>query len=82
MTDGIEDRILTVVQTALDPYIERLAEPEPLAYSVPQAARMLQTSPNTIRRLIDQGRLRRIPHMGQRVLIPRRSLVAFVDGEL
>lgn len=78
---SIEEQITEAVRAALDPYLDRLAQPEPLVYSVPEAAKAMRTSTNTIRRLVDDGHLPVVPHMGSRVLIPRVALRDFVNGK-
>lgn len=77
----IEEQITEAVRAALEPYLARLAEPEPLVYSVPEAAKVMRTSTNTIRRLVGDGHLPIVPHMNGRVLIPRVALRAFVNGD-
>lgn len=78
--ESIDDRIIAAVHEALDPYIKRLAQPEPLVCSVTEAARLLCTSTNTIRRLVNDDVLPIVPHMGGRILIPRRALHHLVDS--
>jgi excisionase family DNA binding protein len=79
---ALETAIKDVVKDALDeflaPYTHRLREVEPLTYSVPDAAKVIGTSPHTVRRLLAEGRLPLIPHMGERKLIPRAAVQAFV----
>lgn len=48
-----------------------------VAYTVAEAAAALGCSPDTIRRLIGQGHLSLVPHMGRRQLIPVAALEAF-----
>jgi excisionase family DNA binding protein len=80
---SLEDLIAKAVekglQEALRPYLRRLADPEALVYTVPQAAVVLSTSTNTIRRMIDAGVLPILPNMGKRVLIPRIAIERLVD---
>jgi excisionase family DNA binding protein len=78
---AIEKVVIAAIDKALAPYLRRLSDPEPLVYSVPEAAKVLSTSPNTIRRLIDQGILPTVPHMGQRVLVPRKAVGGLVNRE-
>ena len=81
----LDDAIKRLVTEALDevlaPIRARLADPEPLAWTVAQTARALSTSEPTIRRLIREGVLPTVPHMGARVLIPRWAVEELVRGE-
>ena len=52
-----------------------------LALSVPEAAAMLGLSEPSVRRLVDAGRLARVPHTGNRVLIARTELERFVNAK-
>jgi excisionase family DNA binding protein len=78
--DVIEKTVVKAVQAALAPYLRRLADPAPLVYSVKDAAHVLGTSPTTIDRLIAQGVLPLVPHMGQRKLIPRSAVARLVES--
>jgi excisionase family DNA binding protein len=80
LDNAIQEAVTAALTDALRPYLKRLADPEPLVYSVPEAAHVLRTSTNTIRRLVDAGVLPIVPHMGQRVLIPRTAVVEFVES--
>lgn len=82
LDETIHSLVSDAVTAALAPYLKRLSDPEPLVYSVPEAAHVLRTSTNTVRRLVDAGVLPTVPHMGQRVLIPRGAVVEFVDSAL
>jgi excisionase family DNA binding protein len=79
LDDAIQTVVAEAVQQSLGPYLRRLADPEPLVYSVREAAHVLRTSTKTVRRLVDEGVLPIVPHMGQRVLIPRTSVVRLVE---
>ena len=59
---------------AFGPYLRRLSDPECLTYSIPQAAKVLGTSPHMVRRAIEAGHLPLVPHMGERRLIPRAAV--------
>ena len=80
LDDAVQRAVVEAVETALAPYIRRLSDPEPLVYSVPEAAHVLRTSTNTVRRLVDDGVLPTVPHMGHRVLVPRRAVERFVES--
>lgn len=77
---AIEQVVTAAVEKALAPYLRRLSDPEPLVYSVKEAAHVLATSTTTIRRLVDEGVLQTVPHMGQRLVIPRRAVARLVDS--
>lgn len=70
--------VITAVNEALAPYTARLVDPEPLTWTIPQAAVVIGTSPTTVRKLVDAGHLPLVPHMGERRLIPRAAVEAFV----
>jgi excisionase family DNA binding protein len=77
---AIQAAVADAVERVLRPYLRRLADPEPLVYSVKQAAHVLNTSTTTVRRLIDEGVLPVVPHMGQRIVIPRGAVVRLVEA--
>jgi excisionase family DNA binding protein len=77
--EAIQAVVVAALHESLAPYLRRLADPEPLVYSVREAAHVLSTSTNTVRRLVDEGVLPIVPHMGQRVLIPRIAVVRLVE---
>ena len=54
-------------------------EPEPLVYTVAQAATVLQVSPDTVTRLVRPGVLDRVPHIDGTQLIPRASIDRLVQ---
>lgn len=60
------------------PSVLRNSDPEPLVYSVREAAHVLRTSTTTVRRLVDEGVLPIVPHLGQRIVIPRAAVAALV----
>jgi hypothetical protein len=77
----IEDAVFSAVARLLEPHLARLVEPEPLVYTVTQAATALQVSPDTVTRLVRRGVLDRVPHIDGKQLIPRASLDRLVDGD-
>jgi excisionase family DNA binding protein len=77
---ALERAVTAAVERALAPVLRCLREPEPLVYSVPEAAKALATSTNTIRRMVDEGVLPTVPHMGNRVVIPRSAVARLVDS--
>jgi excisionase family DNA binding protein len=76
---ALRDAVIAAIEQALAPYLRRLADPEPLVYSVREAAQVLSTSTTTVRRLVDDGVLPIVPHMGQRIVIPRSAVARLVD---
>lgn len=76
----IEDAVFRAVTRLLEPHLARLVEPEPLVYTVAQAATALQVSPDTVTRLVRRGALDRVPHIDGKQLIPRASLERLVGS--
>jgi excisionase family DNA binding protein len=87
--DLIEDRVERAVQRVLTPYIRQLAQttsatvhdgllaPEPLAYTVKQAASMLGVSRGMLYQLIATGELRSV-RLGSRRLVLREAIVSLL----
>lgn len=50
------------------------------AWTVPEVAKSLGTSPDTVRKLIRNGHLATVPHMGNRQLVPVAVLEQFVSA--
>ena len=67
---AVERAVLRVIS----PLLERRNTPAPIVYTVAQAADALQVSQDTISRMVRRGDLPRVPHVGGKVLIPRRAL--------
>lgn len=80
LEDLVEEAAARGVARHLEPYTRRLIDPEPLTYTIPQAALVIGTSPTTVRKLVDGGHLPLVPHMGERRLIPRAAIEAFVHA--
>lgn len=77
--DGaVEKAVASALEKALGPYLHRLSDPEPLVYSVREAAHVLGTSTTTVRRLVEEGVLPTVPHMGQRIVISRVAVANLV----
>jgi hypothetical protein len=76
----VEDAVYRAVARLLEPHLARLSAPEPLVYTVAQAALTLQVSPDTVARLVRRGALDRVPHVDGKLLIPRGSLERLVAG--
>ena len=81
---SIEELIGRVVTRSLEqllkPYLVKLSKPEPLVYTVSQAAEVLQVSTDTIGRLVKRGVLDRVPHLDGKTLIPKVSVEQLVAG--
>lgn len=84
MGAALEDAIKDAVQAGLDEYLQRytrrLVDPECLTYTFPQAGKVIGTSEHTVRRLVNDGHLPIVPHMGDRRLIPRVAVERFVNA--
>ena len=76
----IETAVERAVRRSFGPYLHRLSACEPAVYTVAQAAEVLQVSDDTIGRMVRRGVLPRVPHVGGKVLIPRRALDRLVDA--
>jgi excisionase family DNA binding protein len=55
-----------------------MSDPEPLAYSVRETARLLSISPRHIYNLIDRGTIRSV-RLGCRKLVPRIEIERILD---
>jgi excisionase family DNA binding protein len=75
---AVENAVAAALEKALGPYLRRLSDPVPLTYSVREAAHVLRTSTTTVRRLVDEEVLPTVPHMGQRIVIPRVAVANLV----
>jgi excisionase family DNA binding protein len=71
----VEQAVVRSIEAALKPYLVKLAEPEPLVYTVSQVAMVLQVSTDTVSRLVKRGVLPRVPHLDGKTLIPKSSVV-------
>src|SRR5262249_34836020 len=69
-----------VIERLLSPHLAKLSRPEPLVYTVAQAADVLQVSPDTVSRLMARGVLDRVPYVEGKTLIPRTSVHALVTS--
>ncbi|MGZ4710178.1 MAG: helix-turn-helix domain-containing protein [Acidimicrobiales bacterium] len=76
----IEGAVSRTIEQLLEPYLVRLSKPEPLVYTVSQAAEVLQVSTDTIGRLVKRGVLDRVPHLDGKTLIPKVSIEHLVAG--
>lgn len=76
--EQIELLVTRSVEAVLAPYLGKLAQPEPLVYTVTQAAAALQVSNDTVGRLVRRGVLPRVPHLDGKLLIPRAAVQQLV----
>src|SRR4051812_46763800 len=80
---SIELEIAAAVTAALDahlkPFARRLADPECLTYTVPQAAAVVGCSARKVEQWVAEGVLPRVPHLAH-IRIPRVAVEAFVLG--
>jgi excisionase family DNA binding protein len=76
----IEVAVERAIRRSLGPHLRHLRSPQPAVYTVAQSAEILQVSGDTIGRMVRRGVLPRVPHVGGKVLIPRRALDRFIDG--
>lgn len=81
---SIEEMIEAAVERAIrrtfGSYLHRLSACEPAVYTVAQSAEVLQVSEDTIGRMVRKGVLPRVPHVGGKVLIPKRALDRLIEG--
>jgi excisionase family DNA binding protein len=76
----IEAAVGRAIRHSLGPYLHRLSACEPAVYTVAQSAEVLQVSEDTIGRMVRRGVLPRVPHVGGKVLIPKRALHRLIEG--
>jgi excisionase family DNA binding protein len=76
----IEAAVERAIERSLGPYLSRLSVCEPAVYTVAQAAEVLQVSQDTVGRIVRRGVLPRVPHVGGKVLIPRRALDRLIES--
>lgn len=76
----IEAAVERAIARSLGPYLGRLSVCEPAVYTVAQAAEVLQVSEDTIGRIVRRGVLPRVPHVGGKILIPRRALDRLIES--
>lgn len=76
----IEERITQTVEQAVTRALQDHVPP--VAVSVVGACQALNLSEPTVRKLVADGHLARVPNVGQRVLISVRELERFADQGL
>jgi excisionase family DNA binding protein len=76
----IEVAVERAIRRSLGPYLHRLSACEPAVYTVAQSAEVLQVSEDTIGRMVRRGVLPRVPHVGGKVLIPKRALDRLIEA--
>jgi excisionase family DNA binding protein len=84
-TPSLEQLIADAVERGTKAGLESLAAlvaaPQPLVYKVAEAAHVLGLGEQTIRDMVNDGRLPRLPHT-DRVLIPRRAVEGLVESAM
>ncbi len=76
----IEAAVDRAIRRSLGPYLHRLSACEPAVYTVAQSAEVFQVSEDTNARMVRRGVLPRVPHVGGKVLIPKRALERLIEG--
>lgn len=76
----IEVAVERAIRRSLGPYLHRLSAHQAAVYTVAQGAAVLQVSEDTIGRMVRRGVLPRVPHVGGKVLIPKRALDRLIDS--
>jgi excisionase family DNA binding protein len=76
----IEVAVERAIRRSLGPYLHRLSAHPAAVYTVAQSAAVLQVSEDTIGRMVRRGVLPRVPHVGGKVLIPKRALDRLIDA--
>ncbi len=76
----IEAAVERAIRRSLGPYLHRLSSEQPAVYTVAQAAEVLQVSSDTVGRMVRRGVLPKVPHVGGKVLIPRRCIERLLEG--
>jgi len=77
----VEAAVTRSIEQLLQPYLVKLQAPEPLVYTVGQAADVLQVSTDTVGRLVKRGLLVRVPHLDGKLLIPKSAVEEFIGGD-
>lgn len=72
--DLVEAAVTRSVERLLGPHLVKLSRPEPLVYTVAQAAEVLQLSTDSVTRLVKKGVLVRVPWVDGKLLIPKRCV--------
>jgi len=76
----IEAAVERAIRRSFGRYLHRLSACEPAVYTVAQSAEVLQVSEDTIGRMVRRGVLPRVPHVGGKVLIPKRALERLIEA--
>jgi excisionase family DNA binding protein len=78
--EHIEAAVARAVARLLGPYLKRLSVLEPMVFTVGQVAELMQVSEDTVGRMVKRGVLPRVPHLGGKILIPRRAVERLASG--
>lgn len=82
LDDVLAAKVAAAVERAMAPFMERLAKPLPLTYTVPEAAALVGVSRSTMDRWVKSGAIPVVPFTeGSVRRIARVTLERFVSGE-
>lgn len=76
---SLDAALVDAVRGAVRDELAELVGPRRLAWTVEEVADSLGTSADTVRRLIADGHLSTVPHVGRRQLVPVAALEEFVS---
>lgn len=81
---GIDDAFVDLIARSVQRALTRLGVDRPVAHpagvSIPEAARLISVSDDTIRRLLAEGRIRQLDIPGRRVVVATVSLFELDPG--
>lgn len=81
LDDILTAKVVAAVEQALAPYADRLADPEPLTYTIPEAAKRVGVSRDTFNRWVRRGLIPLVPHIEGHQRVSRVRLERFLAGE-
>ncbi|HEX9992479.1 MAG TPA: helix-turn-helix domain-containing protein [Acidimicrobiales bacterium] len=81
MTATLEDLFAAAVERGVAAGLAKHAQqPEKIVYTVAEAAHVLRIGESTVRRWVQQGWLPKLPHTGDKVLIPVAAVTGLVES--
>lgn len=81
LDDLLTAKVVAAVEKALAPYADRLADPEPLTYTIPEAAKRVGVSRDTFHRWVKRGLIPLVPHLDGHQRVARVALERFLAGD-